>query len=234
MSTTVDDAIVAALATGVVDSTSVLATGPSFRDAMDRLPSGVDLGVHLDLTGFPSLTGAPALVRLHEAPAGELPGRLARVTRSHPEIILSEWHAQVAAVSRHRRPTHLDSHHHTHWNPVLWPLLRTLLRETGIRGVRGVGAWRPEASGPRRLAQALRAARFRRAFSEFVTTAAFANATTFRSQLAAGLDVVSVEVMAHPGNTAHAHYIEEMDWLAGGWAGRRERIIRSTWVGLGA
>lgn len=234
MSPTGDDAIVAALGERTVDSTSILATGPSFGSAMSRLPPGVDLGVHLDLTGFPSLTGAPALARLREAPPGELPERLAGLARRHPELILAEWHAQVAAVRRHRRPSHLDSHHHTHWNAALWPLLRALLRETGIRAVRGVGGWRPEASGPRRVAQALRASRFRRGFSDFVTTAAFANATTFRSQLDAGLDVVSIEVMAHPGNPAHERYAEEMAWLAGSWDGHRDRIVRCTWAGIGA
>lgn len=193
MSEAVDDAVLAALADGTATSTSVLATGPTFEAALARLPRGTCLGVHLDLTGFPPLTGAP---------------------------VLEEWRAQISRVrAAGWEPTHLDSHQHTHWQPRLWPALQALMLETGLRAVRGIGAWRPEVSRLRELPQRARAARFRRAFAAFVTTDGFANASTFRAREEAGAQRPdTLEVMVHPGNPAHARYAEELSWLReGAW-----------------
>ncbi|GDX82526.1 hypothetical protein LBMAG42_43370 [Deltaproteobacteria bacterium] len=223
MSTAVNAAILGALADGTVTSTSVLATGPAFADAVTQLPAQACLGVHLDLTGFPSITGAPELAGLASiaaARSAELPAAIARLLREHPSMILDEWRAQVGRVREAgQEVTHLDSHQHVHWMPALWPTLKNLMVETGIRAVRGVGAWRPELSRLRALPQAARAARFKRAFSAFVTTEAFANASTFRAREALGLSKPeSLEVMVHPGNLAHARYAEELAWLrAGTW-----------------
>lgn len=223
MSVAVDAAICAALADGTVTSTSVLATGPSFSTALRSVPTDVCLGVHLDLTGFSSLTGAPELEELRRdaaSPAFDLRPGLGRLATKQRAVILDEWRAQVEQVrASGREVTHLDSHQHVHWQADLWPILEALLLETGIRAVRGIGAWRPEVSRLRALPQAARAARFHRAFARFVTTAAFANASTFRAREEAGaLRPDSLEVMVHPGNPAHGRYAEELDWIqAGSW-----------------
>lgn len=193
MSEAVDNAVIEALAEGTATSTSVLATGPTFEAALARLPRDTCLGVHLDLTGFPALTGSS---------------------------VLEEWRAQVAKVrAAGWEPTHMDSHQHVHWKPFLWPFLRTLMEETGIRAVRGIGAWRPEVSRLRELPQRARAARFRRAFSGFVTTDGFANASTFRAREEAGAQRPdTLEVMVHPGNPAHDRYAVELAWMReGAW-----------------
>lgn len=221
MSSAVNTAILSALADGTVTSTSVLATGPAFSDAMARLPAGACLGVHLDLTGFPSINGAHPLAELAAVAAEgseHLPAAIARLVREHPSMILDEWRAQVERVrAAGREVTHLDSHQHVHWMPALWPALQTLLVETGIRAVRGIGRWRPGVSRLRALPQAARAARFKGAFTGFVTTDAFANATTFRAREEGGLPRPgSLEVMVHPGNPAHARYAEELEWLRRG------------------
>lgn len=237
MSAAVNAAILAALADGLITSTSVLATGPAFSEAMARLPAGACLGVHLDLTGFPSITGAPQLARLASiaaARSAELPAAIARLLREHPAMIRDEWRAQVERVrAAGRQVTHLDSHQHVHWMPALWPTLKNLMVETGIRAVRGVGPWRPEVSRLRALPQAVRAARFRAAFSAFVTTDAFASAGTFQAREEGGLPKPeSLEVMVHPGNPAHARYAEELAWLrAGSWRADATAVSWRTWVG---
>ena len=232
MSAEVNAAILGSLAAGSATSTSALATGPAFHAAMESLPPGTDLGVHLDLTEFPALTRHPALERVRRAaiddPCSVLEA-LARCAREDAPAILEEWSAQVAAVRARHPVTHLDSHHHSHWQPPLWPILRDLMQKTGIRAVRCVGAWHPGGTWIQGRLQAARATRFRLAFRGAVTTGGFANATAFRA-LAEGrrLRRDTMEVMVHPGNPHSDRYAAELEWIAG-W---RRDVPRIGWGAL--
>lgn len=236
MSPAVNAAILAAWRAGTVRSTSVLATGPAFDEAMAALPGDVDLGLHLDFTGFPSLTGAPELARvraLAENEGGRAMAELGALAARRPELLRAEAEAQLAKVRARHPVTHLDSHHHVHWQPALWPVVRQLLASSGVPAVRQVGAWRLGVSPLRAAPQRLRAARFRHTFRAWVRTDAFCDASTFRTLLEADrVDVATLEVMAHPGNPAHARYAAELEWLAGDWGGRRDAWVEIGWGSL--
>ncbi len=226
MSAAVDAAVVAALREGTVDAVSALAIGPSVREGVRALPEGVSLGLHLDYTGFPSLTGAAELDGVRAAAAA---GQDARVPLGlvPEEVRFREAMAQWEALSVLRPVDHLDSHHHVHWAPDGWPLLERVLRATRIRVVRPVGAWRPEAGRAARAMQAARAWRFRRRFAAWIAVDGFCGATTFRRLLESGrAPRGDVEVMVHPGNPTYTRYDDELEWLRGDWGGRRAAVTR--------
>jgi len=221
MSLVVNDAIFAALAAGTCTSASLLATGPAADDALRRArAAGLAVGVHLDLSGFRSLTGGPGrLVR-----DGAFRGDPRAVTPEDAAEALTEWRAQVARVRDAGVVVdHLDGHHHVHQLPALAGALRVLCAETGIRRVRGMGALRAPNVGTRVGAalQQLRAARFRAALRRdgLVTTDGFAPVGVF---LARAADPrwrptwETLELMAHPGNPHHAHYQAELEALGAG------------------
>lgn len=236
MSPAVNEAIFGAFAEGILRSCSVMATGPAFQPAVAERPPGLDVGVHLDLTGFPALSGAPVL----EALRGDVAARpeqakaaLIRLAQAHMAVVEAEWVGQVERVrAAGIHPSHLDSHQHVHWLPAYWPILRAVARRTGIRRVRGVGAWRPEVGMVRGAPQHLRSLRFRAAFGGFVLTDGFASASVARERLAQGRrGGRSLEVMVHPGNPAHARYADELAWLRTRPWGSTDRLV--SWDELG-
>lgn len=236
LSPAVNDAIARACREGWVQSVSVLALAPAAEAGAKALPAGTDLGVHLDLTAFPSLTRADALdeVRsLAREGGAALLAALDRLPNRAPGVLEAEWEAQVETARAWASPSHLDSHQHVHWRPSLWAPLQRVLRRTGIAAVRGVAPWRPGASLPRRAAQRARAAHFQTAFRAFVTTDGPVNPATFRWLLERpGVGPGVVELMVHPGNDAHAGFLEEAQWLAAAWPDQARRTPPVRWVDL--
>lgn len=127
----VNEGIVHCFQHGILRSTSLMANGDAFDDAA-RLAAenpGLDVGCHLVLVGGESVS----------APSCRLPETLPRLLRSLPPAawIAREFRAQVEKTIRAGiRPTHLDTHKHTHLlPPVLDAFLRTA-EEYGIPWVR--------------------------------------------------------------------------------------------------
>lgn len=105
----VNQGIVHAHRHGILTATTLMATGPAFEHAVElaRENPGLDVGVHLVLVGSP---GYPATVaRLIAALS------LGRI-RIYDELARQVRKVLDAGI----RPTHLDTHKHTHlWPPVL-------------------------------------------------------------------------------------------------------------------
>ena len=146
----VNRAILEATTAGIVTSTTLMASGPAFDDAVSVSRSVPELGIgcHVILAGAqpcPLLPGnrIPSLVRspssecshFHESIAGfakrALSGKL------DPDEIEAEATAQFLRVkSAGIAMTHFDTHKHTHLFPqVLRPLLRAA-RNCGLCAVR--------------------------------------------------------------------------------------------------
>jgi predicted glycoside hydrolase/deacetylase ChbG (UPF0249 family) len=128
---------------GIVTSTSIVATGPAFDEAValaKELPR-LGVGIHLAATEYiPALlpTRIPSLVRPDGRfyPRGEQFRRMAL----HPqmsEALLLEWDAQIAkVVNAGLRPTHIDGHGHCHAHPAAAGVTLKLAERYGIKNVR--------------------------------------------------------------------------------------------------
>jgi chitin disaccharide deacetylase len=129
---------------GVVTSTTLLANGRAFEDAvsMSRRAPQLGIGVHLNLSeGAPVLPPfrIPSLVdaqgTLHLTPSRLGIGILKR--RVSLSDVERELHAQIEKVLRAGiSPTHLDGHKHIHVLPGISAVVIRLARRFGIGNVR--------------------------------------------------------------------------------------------------
>lgn len=110
---------------GILTATTLMANGDAFEDAVRLAKENptLDIGVHLVLVGGP---GQPSSVA----------GLMAQVARGRKDWA-AEMRRQVQAIlNADLKPTHLDTHKHTHLAP---PVLRGVIqisREFGIPWVR--------------------------------------------------------------------------------------------------
>jgi predicted glycoside hydrolase/deacetylase ChbG (UPF0249 family) len=127
----VNRGIVDAHRRGILTATTLMANGPAFDDALRlaRETPTLDIGCHLVLVGDRSLvTGKP-----YPATVGQLLAALAlREIRPYEELAAQVRHIRNAGI----RPTHLDTHKHTHLAPPVLDAVARLSEEFGIRWVR--------------------------------------------------------------------------------------------------
>jgi hopanoid biosynthesis associated protein HpnK len=140
----VNRGILRAFQEGILTSTTIMANGEAFDDAVALARANPRLGVgcHLVLVGGNALTSrdeAPTLVDRNGQLPASLEKLLARLACGavKPEHIERELRAQIERVRAEGiELTHLDSHKHTHiWPQVMQPLAR-VAEEFGIRRVR--------------------------------------------------------------------------------------------------
>jgi chitin disaccharide deacetylase len=127
----VNQGIVEAHRRGILTATTLMANGEAFEDAL-RLASEtptLDIGCHLVLIGGRSLiTG-----KLFPLGVRQLLAALARrEIRPYEELAAQVRHILDAGI----RPTHLDTHKHTHLAPPVLDAVARLAEEFGIRWVR--------------------------------------------------------------------------------------------------
>lgn len=237
LSPDVNTAILTALDEGICTSASILANGPAtaaLAGVLDRYP-GVSFGVHLNLTEFAPLTPVAPLRPLMDG--DQLGPRCLDLDRGQVDAVFEEWCAQVIRVRELGvRLSHLDSHQHVHYQPLLFRALKRVQARFGIERVRGMATWRP-GGGAGALVQILRAGRFARAIRmdtpASVTTDGFGSVRVFRTLLEEGLLTgSSFEIMCHPGNPHDPAYAEEMAWLRGDWRSRLPGARLSAWWGI--
>lgn len=129
---------------GIVTSTSLLANGSAFEDAVrtaGELP-GLGVGVHLNLSdGSPTAPAAQVKTLLNEDDkfSGSPETLLLRLTTKalDSKEVEKEWNAQIEKVrAAGLRPTHLDGHKHVHMLPGLFGVALRLAKRHGIEAVR--------------------------------------------------------------------------------------------------
>lgn len=120
---------------GVVSSTTAIVTSPAIEHAAwlaERFPE-LPVGLHFMLSWGKPLTPLTSLVNeqgelnkgiWHKSEAGELD--LAEIS----DELASQYQRFVEIFGK--TPTHLDSHHHVHMMPTLYPLVETFAREHGL------------------------------------------------------------------------------------------------------
>ena len=116
---------------GILTATTLMANGSAFDGALNlaRENPELDIGVHLVLVGGTSLlTGLPLPLSV-----GELMREIMR-RRLNPYDELKPQIERIVAAGI--RPTHLDTHKHTHLFPPVLSAVARLSQEYGIRWVR--------------------------------------------------------------------------------------------------
>ncbi|WP_321475711.1 ChbG/HpnK family deacetylase [uncultured Paludibaculum sp.] len=128
----VNAGIVEAHTRGILTSTTLMANGAAFADAV-RLAAEVptlDIGVHLVLVGGVSLLGGGR-------PLPDTVGAMMRSVVTKDLRVYDELRAQMVRIfEAGLRPTHLDTHKHTHLFPPVLDAVARLSEEFGVRWVR--------------------------------------------------------------------------------------------------
>jgi predicted glycoside hydrolase/deacetylase ChbG (UPF0249 family) len=138
----VNRGIVEAHEAGALSSASMMVNTPAFEEAVSlaraRVPR-LGVGLHFNILSGRPLSEVPTLVDLQTGSFFSLAEltRRAMLGRVHAADVRRECDAQLGAlISAGIRPTHLDSHRHTHALPsVLAPVVASA-RAAGVRIVR--------------------------------------------------------------------------------------------------
>ena len=140
----VNAGVVRAWRDGIVTSTTLMASGAAFEDAVGLARAHPELAVGCHLV----LVGGRALARPKDVPSladgeGSLPrtilGLVARLASGsiHIREIENEFRAQIERVQGAGiQPTHLDTHKHTHVHPKVMEALVKVAGEFGITRIR--------------------------------------------------------------------------------------------------
>jgi hopanoid biosynthesis associated protein HpnK len=140
----VNQAIVRAHRDGVLTSTTLMANGPAFDDAVNQIAANPKLGVgcHLVLVGGKCVAPRRDVPSLADA-QGNLPESLPLFVAklSSGVIPVKEIEIEIRAQIEKIRaagiiPTHLDTHKHTHAHPRVMEALGKVAKELGISRVR--------------------------------------------------------------------------------------------------
>ena len=140
----VNQGIIRAHREGILTSTTLMANGPAFDDAVDKIAANPKLGVgcHLVLVGGKCVARREEVSSLADA-QGNLPESLPMfVAKLSSGMIPSreierEIHAQIEKIrDAGIAPTHLDTHKHTHAHPRVMEALGKVAKELGITRVR--------------------------------------------------------------------------------------------------
>jgi len=140
----VNAGIVRAHKTGIVTSTTIMANGEAFENAVElaRANPGLGVGCHLAVVGGRPVAKASEVRSLLDVD-GALPAtltqlmiKLARGSVATDEIA-HEFRAPLERVaSAGIQPTHLDTHKHSHTHPQVMKALARVAAEFGIKCVR--------------------------------------------------------------------------------------------------
>ena len=181
-------------------------------------------GAHLCLTELKPLTKNPDLQPLLDGNGNfnPLAVRQIKPTTATKKAVFEEWSQQIRLLkSLGASISHIDSHHHIHTWPWLFPILKRIQKTFGIRKVRITMNLYLDAERPSRLRLANKSLynMMLRYYYRTKTTDAF---TSFKRFLilgrTTGLRFPCIELMTHPGNplckeetgTLHSPWQEDM------------------------
>ncbi len=140
----VNQGIIRAHREGILTSTTLMANGPAFDDAVDKIEANPKLGVgcHLVLVGGKCVARREEVSSLADAQGNlseSLPMFVAKLSSGMipSREIEREIHAQIEKIrDAGIAPTHLDTHKHTHAHPRVMEALGKVAKELGITRVR--------------------------------------------------------------------------------------------------
>ena len=218
----VNDAIFAMMARGSVTSATILANGPQLQAALKKLSyfPHCSFGVHLSADEFAPLSNPVPLASLVDASGMFIPKRVRQVrpNRQLLAVLATEFSCQIEKLlSSGVHLSHIDSHHHVHTIPWLFPALKYVQRHYGIRRVRisrNIFSPTDRLSFFHSLQKNLYNFILRRVY-ETITVAGFTDLVTFAGMtntLAVYPD--TVELVVHPGSQTGGQENELLDVIA--------------------
>ena len=221
----INDAIFSLMAKGIISSSTILVNGPAFKHALERIFSypGNSFGIHLNLIQYRPLTSHPALSRILDK-EGNFNGNISRVYRDVALLraIFLELSCQIETLkSAGIALSHLDSHHHVHTIPFLFPVIKQLQLRFGVRKVRRT----KNLFSPKLLDQPKMKLIKRRLWNLALrymvltkTTSSFSDFSTFiEIASTVKLPYKSIELMTHPGSLK---FSDENNLLESRWVDR--------------
>jgi predicted glycoside hydrolase/deacetylase ChbG (UPF0249 family) len=140
----VNQAIAQCFAAGMLRSSTLMANGAAFDDAiaLARNSEDLDVGVHLVLTELPPVSSQGKICGLVDE-GGYLPGTVGELMlsllagRINKEALRQELSSQITKVLDHGvQPSHLDTHKHVHVVPQILEVVVELARKFSIPWVR--------------------------------------------------------------------------------------------------
>ncbi len=143
--TEVNKAVIAAHQQGVLTSTSLLATGPAFDEAvaLARQCPNLGIGIHLCLVGSLPTVLAPEEVPSLVDDTGLVPESYATFMKRvctgqiNYEQVYRELDSQMEKIMATGLPiTHVDSHQHLHMLPQIWRIVQVLMKKYGLHRLR--------------------------------------------------------------------------------------------------
>jgi predicted glycoside hydrolase/deacetylase ChbG (UPF0249 family) len=211
-------------ASGALTSATLMATGPAFDDAIRIAKANPTLGVgcHIVLTDGTPVLPPDSISSLLGPDGKSLRPKLTDFIRDlllgriHQHEIQREVVAQIRRLQHAGiRPTHLDTHKHTHIFPTVALSLRNATEQTKVPAIRN--PFEPDfarhaANAPlKRRLQIFALDRFRSAYTRAtpntlttdgtlgISATGGLNADTLRDTLAALPDYGTYELLCHPG-----------------------------------
>jgi predicted glycoside hydrolase/deacetylase ChbG (UPF0249 family) len=223
MSQEVNQATFDLMSKGRILSATIMANAPATREAALRVAkfSRCSFGVHLNLTQFEPLTGGPD-ARLLVDQRGQM-SRANETARPGPERLRAVYRELCAQIERVAslgvRISHVDSHHHVHTRPLVFPALKELQRRYHIRRVRlSKNFYSSDRPCPADVLWKKRAYNWAlRSIGPTHTTEAFTEFLTYyHADAARKRSIGRIELMVHPGaaDAAEETAILESDWFA--------------------
>jgi chitin disaccharide deacetylase len=223
----INQAIFRELDAGRVTSTTLMANGPAFDDAVRRICAypQASVGVHLNLTEFAPLSTTPSLQSLLDEDGSFHAGlRYRPFTPRQLRAIYHEFSAQIRRVLQAGvKVSHLDSHWHIHTRPDFLPIVKLLQRKFAIERVRTRLNLYPPTHPPilrNRIAIPLCNAALRFG-SHSRTTDGMGRLAVFVEWLSLGYlpHFRTIELMVHPG-LEQREYRDETALLSSPWLDR--------------
>jgi predicted glycoside hydrolase/deacetylase ChbG (UPF0249 family) len=207
---TVNDATFEMMSRKSVTSATLLANGPRIREAIRELVHfpNCSFGIHLNITEFSPLSSKEGLVEILDESGsfnGKFNDNILEVKKSYLlfNAITKEFCLQIEKLlSFEVKISHIDSHHHIHTIPHLFPTLKYLQKKYKIKKVRiSKNIFKPNES-------IFKSKLIKKHIYNFMlsklyktkTTSGFTDLFTFCEN--AKLDKIqhdTVEVMVHPG-----------------------------------
>lgn len=206
-----------------ITSATILANGPAFDDAVERIHHFPEcsFGAHLNVTQFRPLKSNADLSEILDDEGEIIRLRMKKIAigRNLKHAVFEEWCSQIEKIrSRGVEISHIDSHDSVHNLPQLFFVLKRVQKHLGIRKVRTtLNIYSSPIPGMLMLKKRLWQLALR-TYYRTKTTSGFADFHAFlEAAKKTRLRHRDVELMVHPGSDYSA---EETVSLLGSW--RRE------------